>query len=142
MKKIIRLTETHLTRIVNRVLSEQEGNIRRYLDSQTEIQDINTVRDFFNYNGIEPLALDIWYYVVKEYKQYPMVITVNSMKYNAPYGDDVLVLFKKDGISLEKERKTLNSRSDWNSRGHFSHSTMGKGPFSWSLLKQMMNEPS
>jgi len=124
----------------------QEANIRpfsdSYLDNQTEIQDINMVRDFFNYHGIDPLALDIWNYLAKNYKQYPAVITVNNMRYNAPDGDNILVLFRKSGIELEKERKTLNSKNDWNSRGHFSHATMGKGPFSWSLLKQMIKEPS
>ena len=120
----------------------REANIRpisdNYLDSQEEIKDPNMVRDFFNYHGIPPLALDIYKYMAKNYKQYPAVILTNQMRYNnSADGDNALILFRGDSIELEKERKTLNRN------GHsFSHSTMKKGPFSWELLKQVVLEPS
>jgi hypothetical protein len=125
----------------------KEGNIKTssdsYIDSQEEIQDRNMVRDFFNYHGINTLALDIYDYMNKNYQQYPAVITVNHMRYNnTSDGDNVLILFRKKEIALEKERKRLNSRGDWESKGTFSHSTMEKGPFSWELLNQIVSQPS
>jgi hypothetical protein len=120
----------------------REANIRpisdNYLDNQKEIKDPNMVRDFLNYHGISPLAFDIYKYMVKSHNQYPAVVTTSQMRYNnSADGDNALVLFRGGNIELEKERKTLNRN------GHsFSHSTMKKGPFSWSLLNQITTEPS
>lgn len=120
----------------------KEANIRpisdNYLDSQKEIQDENMVKDFFNYHGINPLALDIWTYMFKNHKQYPAVITVNFMRYsNKGDGDNVIVNFKKNKIELNKERRKLNSN------GHsFTDFTMDKGPFDWKLLNKMIEQPS
>lgn len=109
-----------------------------HLDSTQEIRDVSMVRDFFNYHGISPLALDIYTYMFKNYKEYPAAITTDHMRYNnTADGEYALVLFRGNDIELEKERRTLNKN------GHsFSSHTMKKGPFSWELLKQIVTEPS
>lgn len=121
-----------------------EGMIRKnrisdnYLDDKEELTDTNMVQDFFTYHGINPLAVDIYKYMISTYKQYPRVVMSHAMKYdNIADGDDVIVTFKKGEIGLEKQRRTLNSN------GHsFSDNTMEKGKFSWKLLNKIVKDPS
>ena len=59
MKKVIRLTERDLTRIVKRVISEEEGEKRTYKLSPEEEKEKKSVKIYYDKRKLEELKKDI-----------------------------------------------------------------------------------
>jgi hypothetical protein len=59
MKKVIKLTERDLTRIVKRVISEQEGEKRTYKLSPEEEKEKKSVKIYYDKSKLEELKKDI-----------------------------------------------------------------------------------
>jgi len=59
MKKVIRLTERDLTRVVKRVISEQEGEKRTYKLSPEEEKEKKSVKIYYDKRKLEELKKDI-----------------------------------------------------------------------------------
>jgi hypothetical protein len=59
MKKVIKLTERDLTRIVKRVISEQEGEKRTYKLSPEEEKEKKSVKIYYDKSKLEGLKKDI-----------------------------------------------------------------------------------
>jgi len=106
------------------------------LHEKEAVRDENTIKQFIEYNNINPLVFDVWKYARNNWNLYPEKISTSAMRYGGRFDTVVEIEFDDKNSELVLWHIELI----WNSASHtFNNKLIGTGKFSYLSFSQMMD---